>query len=83
MGKRICIVSFHTYSVQKQAELVYSVKSQYSILGESIVYDIVYCGKVNDRKPIEDIEDSIWILSMDALFLDLGVGYSVCSLSCV
>ena len=76
MGKRICIVSFHTYSVQKQAELVYSVKSQYSILWESILYDIVYCGKVNDRKPIEDVEDSIWIVSMDALFLDLGVGYT-------
>lgn len=52
LGKRICVViSFHTYSVQKQVELVYSVKSQYSILWESILYDIVYCGKVNDRSP--------------------------------
>ena len=41
---------FHPYNVQKQAELIYSVKNQYSILWESIVYDIVYHGKVNDRK---------------------------------
>lgn len=35
-------------------------------------------GRSITGRPIEDIEDSIWILLMDALFLDLGVGYSVC-----
>ena len=40
-------------------------------------------GRSMTGRPTEDIEDSIWILSMNALFLDLGVGYSACSLSCV
>lgn len=61
LGNRVHIVSFHTYNVQKQAKLAYGIRSQYSI---TLVRRLV-TGRHNGR----------YLDSVDALFLDLSVGY--------
>lgn len=44
----------HLHIFKNRVETGDSVKKPKIAYCESILHDIVYCGKVNDRKPIED-----------------------------